>query len=119
MGRRPFIQFFNHSMIQSPQSSPEQTAAAITEFLQTHTAAAILEHGTVLFDMRSAQWSLNTDHNRCTLHLWSEERNLTRRVLSAEARSTGLRLSVQRFGQPKPSTLDLVSKAGAASAYDS
>lgn len=92
------------------QSSPEQTAAAITEFLQAHTAAAILEHGTVLFDMRSAQWSLNTDHNRCTLHLWSEERNLTRRVLSAEARGTNLRLSVQRFGQPKPTTLDLVAK---------
>jgi len=92
------------------QIDPQQTAAAITDFLQTYPHAAILEHGALLFDMRSAQWSLNTDHNRCTLHLWSEERNLTRRVLSAEARNSGLRLSVQRFGQPKPSTLDLVSK---------
>ena len=89
---------------------PQKTAALLRTFFETYPQAAILEHGTVLFDMRAAQWSLNTDHDRCTLHLWSAERNLTRRVLSAEARSTGLRLSVQRFGQPKPSTLDLVSK---------
>ena len=40
----------------------------------------VLEDGKVLFDMREAKYRLATEHGRCTLHLWSEERNVVRRV---------------------------------------
>ncbi|WP_263411150.1 PDDEXK family nuclease [Terriglobus tenax] len=92
------------------QADPEQTARRIRAFLETHPEAAVLEHGSVLFDLRVSQWNVRAEHGRCTLHLWNDERNLTRRVLAMEERASGLRLSVQRFGQTKPQTLDLMGK---------
>jgi len=69
----------------------------------------VLEDGKPLFDMREAKYKLATDHGRCTLHLWSHERNLVRRVNGAAMRNGVLRLITQRFGQTKPRTLELVT----------
>jgi hypothetical protein len=41
------------------------------------------------------------------LHLWSEERNLVRRVLDVEVKNEVLRLAVQRLGQARPSKLEI------------
>ena len=85
-----------------------QIVAAIEDFVAQHSEAAVLEDGKALFDLRSAKYTLSTEYGRCTFHLWSDERNMVRRVLSATPRSGTLRLSTQRFGQTKPKLLELV-----------
>lgn len=86
----------------------EMIAAALESFLAEHPRAVVLEDGRAIFEMREAKYRLATEHGRCTLHLWSEERNLVRRVSAAVMRNTVLRLSTHRFGQTKPQTLELV-----------
>jgi hypothetical protein len=94
---------------QTPVQTIEQIASALQEFLAEHARAVVLEDGKVLFDMREAKYTLATEHGRCTLHLWSEERNLVRRVGATTMRNGVLRLSTHRFGQTKPQTLELVA----------
>ncbi|MGD0442696.1 MAG: hypothetical protein ABSA39_02055 [Edaphobacter sp.] len=94
---------------QEPAQTIEQIAAAIEEFLAAHEGAVALEDGKVLFDMRAAKYRLATEHGRCSLHLWSEERNVVRRVSAAVVRNGSLRLSTLRFGQTKPQTLEFVA----------
>jgi hypothetical protein len=77
-------------------------------FLAEHPRAALLEDGRVLFEMQTARYSLSAEHGRCTVHLWSEERNLVRTVTGIEARKNVLRIETRRFGQSKPQTLQLV-----------
>jgi hypothetical protein len=91
------------------EQAPETIAALIEEFLLEHSAAVVLEDGRVIFDMRRARYRLATEHGRCTLQLWSEDANLVRRVVAAEERKGVLRLSVLRFGQTKPQTLELAA----------
>src|SRR5271168_4414914 len=94
---------------ESPVQTIEQIAAALEGFLAEHARAVVLEDGKVLFDMREAKYRLATEHGRCTLHLWGEERNLVRRVTATTMRNGVLRLSTHRFGQTKPQTLELVA----------
>ena len=82
--------------------TPEMVASAIEEFLAAHPQAAVLDDGRVIFDMRTAKYSLASEHGRCTLHLWSEDANLVRRVSAATVRNGSLRLATLRFGQMKP-----------------
>ena len=89
--------------------TPQQIATALEEFLTEHPQAILLEDGKTLFDMRFAKYNLTTDHGRCSLHLWSEDRNLVRRIASTTLRKDVLRLSTLRFGQSKPQMLDLVA----------
>ncbi len=92
------------------EQTPSEIAQAIELFLAEHARAAVLEDGRPVFDMREARYSLAQEHGRCTLHLWSEERNLVRRVVSCVARKDVLRLGTLRFGQTKPQVLELVSQ---------
>jgi hypothetical protein len=92
------------------EQTPAQIAEAIELFLAEHATAAVLEDGRPLFDMREARYSLAQDHGRCTFHLWSDERNLVRRVVSCTIRKDSLKLSTLRFGQTKPQLLELVSQ---------
>ena len=62
----------------------------------------------MLFDMRTARYSVSESHGRCLLELWSEERNLVRTVVGLQQRAQCLRLAVRRMGAPKPQTLELV-----------
>jgi len=95
------------------QVATVQTAASIAqqieEFLGLHPEAAVLEDGKVIFDLRSAKAALNTEHERCTLHLWSEERNLVRQIVSVTERSETLRLATHRFGHAQSKLLELVA----------
>jgi len=68
-----------------------------------------MEDGRVAFDMRAAKYALSTEHGRCTLQLWSEERNLVRRVTGIALRADVLKITTQKFGQAKPQTLELVA----------
>ena len=94
---------------ETASQTTEQIAAALETFLAEHARAVVLEDGKVLFDMREAKYRLATEHGRCTLHLWSEERNVVRRVSATAMRNGVLRLSTHRFGQTKPATIELVA----------
>jgi len=87
--------------------SPAKLAQKIDEYLVDHPAAALLEDGRVLFDMRSAHYAVSEQHGRCLLQLWSEERNLMRTVLDAEERAQCLRLTTRRMGAAKNQALEL------------
>ena len=93
--------------------SPEQIVQALEEFLTAHACAMVVEEGRVLFDLRRAKYSLTIEHGRCTLQLWDEERNLVRRLSSVTPRGAGanasLRLTVHRFGQTRPGSLDILA----------
>ena len=96
-----------------PVQTVAQIAVALEEFLAEHPKAIVVEDGKVLFDMRAAKYALETEHGRCTLQLWSEERNIVRRVSTAIERGTlrdrMLRMTTQRFGQTRPGSLDLLA----------
>ena len=96
-------------------------AQGIEEYLAEHPSAAVLEDGRVLFEMRTARYSVGEEHGRCLLQLWSEERNLIRTVVEVQARARSLRLLTRRMGAPKPLALDLIpcSDRSTPSARDS
>jgi hypothetical protein len=77
--------------------------AFFTEF----PAAVVYEDGKALFDMREAKYALSSEHGRCTVHFWSEQRNLVRRIVAVELRGKSLRLSVLKFGQTKQTLLEV------------
>lgn len=82
----------------------------IEEFILASPSPAVIEEGEVAFDFSNAKYSISTEHDRCLLHLWSAERNAMRRIIDAEQKPNRLRLTVQRFGQPKPARIEIVSE---------
>src|SRR5258708_15508919 len=88
-----------------PAQTIEQIVTALEQFLAEHPRAVVLEDGKILFDMRQAKYRLATEHGRCTLHLWGEERNLVRRVSGTTIRNGVLRLSTHRVAQTRQQTL--------------
>jgi hypothetical protein len=88
--------------------APATLAAMIEAYVAEHPAAAILEDGRVLFDLRIAKYSIADSHGRCVLQLWSEERNVVRTVVDAQPRAGSLRLMTRRMGAPKPIALEIV-----------
>jgi hypothetical protein len=88
--------------------SPAQLAEIIESYLVDHPAAALLEDGRVLFDMRTARYSVAESHGRCLLEFWSEERNVVRTVVEVQQRSAYLRLVTRRMGAAKPQSIELV-----------
>jgi hypothetical protein len=88
--------------------APDVLAREIEAYLAEHPAAAILEDGRVVFDMRNARYSVSESHGRCVLQLWSEERNVIRTVVGVQARAQCLRVLTRRMGATKPQALELV-----------
>jgi hypothetical protein len=85
-----------------------QTLAATLEgFLSGSNNAVVIEDGAVTFDLGQAKYSVSGETNKCLLHLWSQERNVVRRVLDVEAKGETLRVTVQRMGQARPTKLDI------------
>jgi len=95
--------------LEEPAQTVEAISTALEAFLADHPRAHVLEDGKVIFDMREAKYSLAKEHGRCTLHLWSDDRNLVRRVSSTTMRNGVLKLSTHRFGQTKPQTLEFMA----------
>ncbi|MGA7258211.1 MAG: hypothetical protein WBX09_16325 [Terracidiphilus sp.] len=83
-------------------------ARAIEDYLAANPTAQVLEDGRVLFDLRTARYSIAESHGRCLLQLWSEDRNLMRTVVGVEPRARSLRLMTRRMGAPKPQALEFV-----------
>jgi hypothetical protein len=87
--------------------SPGLLLKSIEDYLADHPAAALLEDGRVLFDMRTAHYAVSESHGRCILQFWSEERNLLRTVVNLQQRAQCLRLTTRRMGAAKPQSLEL------------
>src|SRR5271169_3260319 len=85
----------------------------LESFLADAPHAIAIENGEPLFDFASARYSVSGE-GKCVLHLWSDERNAVRRVLDAELKPRRLRLSVLRFGQSQPTTLEISADPAAA-----
>ena len=90
--------------------SPEEIAAVVRGFLEAHPESAVLEDGKVAFELASAQHSLQTEHGRCTLHLWDGQRQMVRTVTGAKARGRSLRVTTQRFGHAQTKSLEIVAE---------
>jgi hypothetical protein len=82
-------------------------ARALQEFLAGARDGVVLEDGQLIFDLSAAQYSITSERQRCLLHLWSEERNIVRQVIEAEGKDGQLTLTVRRFAQARPSTLEI------------
>jgi hypothetical protein len=78
----------------------------LEDFLGESTDAAVLEDDAVVFDLREARYSISEQHGKCLLHLWSQERNVVRRVLEVERGKDALRMTVLRFGQTRPTKIE-------------
>ena len=87
--------------------TPDSLIRTLEEFLSTASNAVVVEDGATIFDLAQSKYSISGEHNKCVLHVWSEERNIVRRVLEAEIKNETLRLAVQRMGQSKPSKLEI------------
>jgi hypothetical protein len=89
--------------------TPDLLARSLQEFLAEARNGFVLEDGQILFDLSNAQYSISCERDRCLLHLWSDERNVVRQVVSAEAvtRNGSMQLEVKRFGQPRPNKLEI------------
>ena len=86
--------------------TPDSLSHMLSEFLNGARAAVVVEDGAIAFDLAEAKYSISGEYSKCLLHLWSNERNVVRRVLDAEVKATTLRLQVQRMGQTRPTRLD-------------
>jgi len=85
-----------------------QTLASTLEgFLSGSSNAVVIEDGAVMFDLGQAKYSVSGESTKCLLHLWSQERNVVRRVLDIETRGDTLRVTVQRMGQARATKLDI------------
>ena len=86
------------------------TADHLTHLLDGYVASedsvSVMEDGVTLFDLSQTRYSISDANGKVLLHLWSEERNIVRRVLDAERKNGVLRLSVLRFGKSAPSELE-------------
>jgi hypothetical protein len=85
-----------------------QLTKKIEEYLADHPAAALLEDGRVIFDLRMARYSVAEQHGRCLLQFWSEERNLIRSVVEVKQRGESLRVMTRRMGVTRPQALELI-----------
>ena len=80
----------------------ESLTSALEGFLSGSSGAVVIEGGAVVFNLEQAQYSVSGERNKCLLHLWSEERNVVRRVRDGESKGESLRVTVQRMGQVRP-----------------
>jgi len=98
-------------MSDGPAPAPGRLVELIEAYLADHPAAALLEDGRVLFDLRMAHYSISESHGRCLLQIWSDERNLIRSIVDIQHRAQCLRLTTRRMGIAKPSALELAPTA--------
>lgn len=69
----------------------------------------VREDGQWLAELTGLQCELRRQGKNALIHLWSDERNLTRRVLHVKEQSAGrIMLEVQRFGHARPGRLEFL-----------
>lgn len=66
------------------------------------------ENGQWFAPLFDGHWEVRHEGNRVLLHIWSQDRNLVRRVLRiASSSNEGILLEVERFGRSKPDHLEI------------
>ena len=90
-------------------------AAELQTRLKEFTAASglidIHENGGRVASFSGMSWEVRGNSERPLLHLWSEQLNLTRRVLAITDHSEQrLTLAVERFGRARPDRLEFVRR---------
>jgi hypothetical protein len=82
-------------------------ARTLQRYLAEARDAVVMEDGAVCFELARSRYTVSAEHGKCLLHLWSDERNTVRWVVDAEEKGGVLRLAVLRFGQSRPSRLEI------------
>src|SRR5260370_38292848 len=89
-------------------------AAKLQASLKEFTASGLIdihENGSRVGSVSGVSWEVRGSGERPLLHLWSEQLNLTRRVLAITDHSEErLALAVERFGRAKPDRLEFVRR---------
>ena len=86
----------------------EELQASLQEFTATG-AVEVRENGGRVASFSGMSWEVRGNGEKPLLHLWSEEFNLTRRVLAITDHSEQrLALAVERFGRAKPDRLEFI-----------
>ena len=86
----------------------EELQACLREF-SSAGPAELRENGSRIAPLASLTWEVRGDSAKPLLHLWSENHNLTRRVLAITEHSDDrLSLAVERFGRPRPERLEFL-----------
>jgi hypothetical protein len=89
-------------------------AAELQASLREFTASGIVEvreNGGSSAPFSGMSWEVRGDAHKPLLHLWSEQFNLTRRVLAITDHSdVRLALAVERFGRSKPDRLEFLRR---------
>ena len=85
-----------------------ELAACIQEFAAAGPAE-LRENGARVAPLATLSWEVRGNSEKPLLHLWSENHNLTRRVLAITDRSEQrLALAVECFGRTKPDRLEFL-----------
>jgi hypothetical protein len=89
-------------------------AAELLACLQDFTASGVVEvreNGGFITPFSGMSWEVRGSAENPLLHLWSEQINLTRRVLAITDHSEQrLALAVERFGRSKPDRLEFIRR---------
>ncbi len=89
-------------------------AAELQASLEEFTASGVVEvreNGGSVAPFSGMSWEVRGDGEKPLLHLWSEQFNLTRRVLAITDHSEQrLALAVERFGRAKPDRLEFIRR---------
>ena len=89
-------------------------AAELQARLREFTASGVVEvreNGGSVAPFSGMSWEVRGDGEKPLLHLWSEQFNLTRRVLAITDNSEQrLALAVERFGRAKPDRLEFIRR---------
>src|SRR5258708_3999754 len=89
-------------------------AAELQASLREFTASGVVEvreNGGNVASFSGMSWEVRGDGEKPLLHLWSEQLNLTRRVLAITDHSEQrLALAVERFGRSKPDPLEFIRR---------
>ncbi len=97
-------------------SKASDTTAELNRALAALESAGdveVCEDGERLAELAKFQYEVRQQGQATFVHLWSEERNLVRRVLRIAEEAAGrLVLEVQRFGKSKPGRLEFLSAVG-------
>ena len=93
-------------------NAPAEDWAALDRALGDFAASVcveVREDGQWLAELATLQCEVNRKGKQALVHLWSDERNLTRRVLRVkECAEDRIVLEVQRFGRAKPGRLEFL-----------
>jgi hypothetical protein len=82
--------------------------ASLREFA-TASSVEVRENGSRVAPLAGFSWEVRGASGKPLLHLWSEQHNLTRRVLAITDHSDQrLALAVERFGRTRPDRLEFV-----------